>query len=150
MIEEVLERKLKLHFKKGVRLETLCDNLAVLGQRVYNFLDELGIGHYGFKALFFAISCRSLGRLDERFADLRQLLFESICDRLQTLLKWAIQPVQKLQVFEVVLVKERTDSTFLIIQQLCLVLYKDLFLENHEELLVKVWPAKTFLKACLL
>ena len=131
-------------------METVCNNLAVLGQRVYNFLDELGIGHDGFKALLFAISCRRLGRLDERFADLRQLLLESICDRLQTLLKWAIQPVQKLQVFEVVLVKERTDSTFLIIQQLCLVLDKDLFLENHEELLVEVWPTETFLKACLL
>ena len=68
MIEEVLERKLKLHFKKGVRLETLCDNLAVLGQRVYNFLDELRIGHDCFESFLFAISCRGLCCLDKRLA----------------------------------------------------------------------------------
>ena len=114
--------------------------MAVLGQSVNNFLNELRIGHDSFKSFLFAICCR-LCLLDKRFAYLCELLFESICDGLQAFFQWAIQPVEKLEIFEVVLVEERTDATLLIIQQLCLILDKDLFLENDEELLVEVRPA---------
>ena len=131
-------------------METLCDNLAVLGQRVYNFIDELRIGHDCFESLLFAISCCRLGCLDKRFAYLCKLLLESICDRLQAFLQWTIESVEKFEILEVVLVKELTDATLLVIEKLCLVLDKDLLLENDEKLLVEVGPAETLLKACLL
>ena len=82
MIEEVLEGELELHFEKGVCLEALCNNLAVRGQRVYNFLDYTGIGHDFSDAFLFAVLGRRLGRQDELLAHFGKLLFESICDGL--------------------------------------------------------------------
>ena len=105
--------------------------MAVLGQRVYNFINELRIGHDCFESLLFAISSRRLGCLDKCFAYLCKLLLESICDGLQAFLQWTIESVEKFEILEIVLVKERADATLLIIQQLSLILDKDLFLENY-------------------
>ena len=131
-------------------MEALCNNLAVSGQRVYNFLDYTGVGHDFSDAFLFAVLGRCFGRQDECLTHFGKLLFESVCDGLKALLQRTVQPVEQLEIFKVVLKKERANATLLAIEELCLVLDQDLLLEDLEELLVEVGPTETFLKARLL
>ena len=88
--------------------------------------------------------------MNQFLSGLCQLELKLISNWLQAFFNWTVELVEKLESIEVVLTENREYAAIFAVQQLLLILYKDLLLENKQQFSVKVGPLKALVKTSLL